>query len=87
MYFIGVIISMFSIVRLADLYGRKWPIIICQFIQLPVYFWMFYMQELYEAYICIFLFGIGFGGSVSINSLYMQEFLMKEHRALTMMVG
>lgn len=45
------------------------------------------MTELYEAYICFFVFGIGFGGSVSINALYMQEFMLKRHRATVLMVG
>lgn len=31
-YFIGIIVSMLTIVRLSDLLGRKWPIIFCQFI-------------------------------------------------------
>ena len=73
--------------RLADIYGRKWPIIICQFIQLPVYIWFFYMSTLAEAYSCFLLMGLGFGGSISINALYVQEFLMKQHRAIVMTIG
>ena len=35
-----------------------------------------------EAY-CIFaLLGLGFGGSISVNALYAQEFVQKKHRAI-----
>ena len=86
-YFIGIIFSMFTVVRASDLYGRKWPIILCQLLQLPIYFWMFYMKDMWEAYACFFIFGLGFGGSVSINTLYMQEFMMKKHRAIVLTVA
>ena len=85
--FIGIVIAMMIIPRLSDIYGRKRPIMACQLLQLPIYFWMFYMTQLWEAYICFFCIGLGFVGSVSINALFMMEFVMKKHRALVLTVG
>mmetsp|Transcript_13266 Transcript_13266/g.18070 ORF Transcript_13266/g.18070 Transcript_13266/m.18070 type:complete len:164 (-) Transcript_13266:187-678(-) len=42
-YFIGLMISAFTLPRLADLYGRKWVILGCQFMQVPIYIWIFFM--------------------------------------------
>jgi len=36
-----------------------------------MYFWLFWMKSLYEIYIIFFVMGLGFGGSVSVNSLYL----------------
>ena len=69
MYFVGILCSVLTFMRLSDIYGRKWPIIACQFIQLPAYVWMFYMNTLYEAYAIFFLFGLGFSGTISISIL------------------
>ena len=33
--------------------------------------------------ILFFILGFGFGGSVSVNTIYLQEFMMKKHRAMT----
>jgi len=54
---------------------------------MPVYVWLFYMTTLVEAYVCFFALGLGFGGSISINVLYMQEFLQKKHRAFVLMTA
>ena len=86
-YFIGIMVSVFVLPRLSDLYGRKWPIIFCQFIQVPAYIWMFYMSSLIEAYVIFLCMGLAFGGSISINSLYMQEFLSVRYRAIALTVG
>ena len=40
------------------------------------------MTELWECYACFLLLGLGFGGSISVNSLYAQEFVAKKHRAI-----
>ena len=48
---------------------------------------MFYMSDLWEAYICFFVFGLGFGGTISVATLYMMEFMMKKHRAFVLMIG
>ena len=66
-YFVGIIISVTILPRISDLYGRKWPIIATSVVQLPMYFWCFWMSSLYEAYIIFFVMGLCFGGSVSIN--------------------
>lgn len=73
--------------RLSDLYGRKWFILGCQLVQLPCYFWMFFMSTLTEAYIIFVLLGVGFVGSISINSLYLQEFMQARHRAFAFTIG
>lgn len=85
-FFAGVILGMFIIPRLADLKGRKWPIIACSFLQVPLYIWMFFMSTLIEAYVIFFFFGVGFVGNVSIGPLYIQEFLQKRHRAISICV-
>ena len=86
-YIIGIIISVLILPRLADLYGRKWVILGCQFLQLPMYFWIFLMTTIEESYIIFFVFGLCFGGSISINNVYVQEQLQKKHRALVLTCG
>ena len=86
-YFIGIMISVLTLPRVSDLYGRKWVILGCSLIQLPIYFWTFWMSTLIECYLCFFIMGLGFGGSISTNSLYLQEFMQKRHRAVALMIG
>ena len=86
-YFIGIMISVLTLPRVSDLYGRKWVILGCSLLQLPIYFWTFWMSTLIECYLCFFVMGLGFGGSISTNSLYLQEFMQKRHRAVALMVG
>lgn len=69
-YFIGLVISVPVLTRLADLYGRKWICVGSQFLQVPAYIWLFFMSSLYELYACFFLMGLGFGGSISVNAIY-----------------
>ena len=69
-YFIGVMVSVLILPRLSDLVGRKWPVLVCSFVQLPCYFWLFWMTSLMELYIIFVLMGLAFGGTISINSLY-----------------
>ena len=85
--FVGIMVSVLTLPRLSDLYGRKWPILATSLVQLPMYFWCFWMSELYEAYIIFFVMGLCFGGSVSINQLYVQELLQKRHRATVLTIG
>lgn len=85
-FFAGVILGMFTITRISDVYGRKWPIIACSLLQVPLNIWLFYMTTLEEAYIIFFFFGLGFVGNVSIDSLYLQEFLQKRHRSIALTV-
>ena len=40
------------------------------------------MSTIGEAYAIFFILGVGFGGSISVNALYCQEFLLKKHRAI-----
>ena len=61
--------------------GRKKILLGANLVQLPTYVWMFFMTNIYEAYAIFLIFGLCFGGSVSINTLYMQEFLVKRYRA------
>ena len=86
-YFIGVMISMLTLPRLSDLYGRKWIILLCSIAQFLVVFWLLAMSTLGECYACFIIYGLGFGGTISINTLYTQEFLQKKHRALTITVA
>ena len=86
-YFIGLMISALILPRLADIYGRRWIILGCQFMQVPVYIWVFFMSSLGECYAIFLFIGLGFGGSVATNSLYVQEFLQKRHRAKVLIAG
>lgn len=81
-YFFGFLLSMFFIPRVADLYGRRLPIIFCQFIQLPTLFYFFIMQSWIGLATCMFLLGFALGGSYTACSIYTQEFLLKRHRSV-----
>ena len=87
MYFIGIIISVLTLPRVSDLYGRKWIVLATGCMQLPVYIWLFWMSSILEVYIGFFIMGLGFGGSISINALYVQELLQKRHRATVLTIG
>jgi len=86
-YFVGLMISAFTLPRLADLYGRRRVVLGCAFLNVPMYIWVFFMSSLYEVYIIFFIIGIAFGGNVMTNSLFAQEFLQKKHRAAVMTSG
>lgn len=45
------------------------------------------MTSLLELYFIFAIMGLAFGGSISINSLYLQEFLQKRHRASVLTVA
>ena len=83
-YFVGLLVSMLVLPRIADLYGRKTPIIICQFIQLPTSCYLFVMSSWIELSICMALFGFALGGSIIVCSIYMQEFLPKRYRSIVL---
>ena len=42
-YFVGIMVSVLTLPRLSDLYGRKWPILATSLVQLPMYFWCFWI--------------------------------------------
>ena len=74
-YFVGVLFSVLIIPRLADVHGRKIPVLICQIFQLPATMAFFIMTKYWQATICFFILGLGFGGTVSVGQIYAQEFL------------
>ena len=86
-YFAGLMVSVLLFPRLADLFGRRKIILACQFTNVPAYIWIFFMSTLYECYGIFFLIGLGFGGTVSVNTLFVQEFLQKKHRAIVVTTG
>jgi MFS family permease len=59
----------------------------CALLNLPLYLWCFWMSTLMEAYIIFLLMGVGFGGTISVGSLYVQELVQKQHRAIVLTVG
>ena len=72
---------MFIIPRSADLHGRRVPIILCQFLQLPTLLYFYVMQSWVGLTVCMFLLGFALGGSYTACSIYTQEFLQKRHRS------
>ena len=80
-YFVGVLASVLVIPRLADIYGRKRPILYCQVGQLLAVLAFFVMTAYWQAVFLFFVFGLGFGGTVSVGVIYAQEFMMHKHRA------
>jgi MFS family permease len=69
-YFVGFLLSMFIIPRWADLSGRRLPVLACQLLYLPVNLYLFYMTEVREAAVCMFLTGFALCGCVTVNSIY-----------------
>lgn len=45
------------------------------------------MSELWEVYIVFFIMGYGFSGSIILDKLYVQEFLLKKHRPYVLASG
>jgi hypothetical protein len=66
-----VVVSVSILPRLTDLVGRRGILIACCLIQLPLYFWMLVISELWEAYVIYLIFGLGFGGRVSMSFIFM----------------
>lgn len=86
-YFVGLLLSMFILPRIADLYGRRRPILVCQFIQLPVLVYFFFMRNWIEVALCFLLLGFAVGGSVVVCSIYTQEFLQKAYRSIVLAIS
>ena len=61
---------MLVIPRIADIYGRKRPILYCQAGQLLAMLAFFVMNAYWQAVVLFFLFGLGFAGTVSVGVIY-----------------
>ena len=82
-YFIGCLVSVVVATRLADVYGRKRPMLLSQVLQTLPVLAFFIIDTYWQAAILFFIYGLGFGGTVAVGAIYVQEFMMKKHRALT----
>ena len=82
-YFIGCLISVVVATRLADVYGRKKPMLVSQALQAVPIISFFFSNAYWQAAMLFFIYGLGFGGTVAVGAIYVQEFMMKEHRAKT----
>ena len=69
-YFIGMVISLIFMPRIADLYGRKNVIAASHFIQIAILPVLISMTNLMTAYLSYFVLGLGFAGSLSVSAIY-----------------
>ena len=79
-YFVGLVIGCLFIPRLADLYGRKWFIIICNILVIPTLMCFLFMESINTLTFCFFVLGILFTGHTLVNFLWGMEFIVKRLR-------
>ena len=78
-FFLGWVIGLFFVPRLGDLYGRKYPMIACMFLQFISLFALLFNTNIYGAIILLFLNGVSSSGRASTGFVMMLEYVPREY--------
>lgn len=73
-YFAGVVFGIVILPPLADLIGRRWPVLIGNIVLIICMIGLIFTHNLYEAYVYMFLDGVSFAGKVIVCLTYVIEF-------------
>ena len=81
-YFAGYSISCLVVPRLADIYGRRMPYIVSTWIQLILYFGIYFSKSLMMTLTLILIFGFCGAGRSAVGYLYLIEMVPSRWKTL-----
>ena len=82
MFFVGVVVGSVFIPRLTDVYGRKWPFLLCILVQFPFYYALLYSRSLDLNIGLSFFLGVCYVGRYNGGYLNISEYVHNKWKNL-----